>query len=67
MWSVKRSNQKKNRRMNPMGYTRLGESEIRLFQIPVQDIVDFPLVAGTYRYIESVIVVHGAAIVLWMS
>lgn len=41
-----------------MGYTRLGESEIRLFQIPVQDIVDFPLVAGTYRYIESVIVVH---------
>ena len=50
-----------------MGYTRLGESEIRLFQIPVQDIVDFPLVAGTYRYIESVIVVHGAAIVLWMS
>ena len=44
--------------MNSIGYTRLGESERRLFRMPVQDIVDFPLgVVGSYRYNESVIVV----------
>jgi hypothetical protein len=45
--------------MNPNGYTRLGESERRLFRDQVKDMVDFPLVQGTYMYIESVIVVSG--------
>ena len=44
--------------MNPIGYTRLGESERRLFGVPVKDMVDFPLVSGSYRYNESVIVVN---------
>jgi hypothetical protein len=43
--------------MNPNGYTRLGESERRLFRVAVQDIMDIPLVSGAYRYNESVIVV----------
>jgi hypothetical protein len=48
--------------MNPMGYSRLEESERRLFGIPVKDMVDFPLVAGSYRYNESVIVVYGTGV-----
>jgi hypothetical protein len=44
--------------MNPGGYTRLDESERRLFRDPVKDLFDFPLV-GNYMYIESVIVVSG--------
>jgi hypothetical protein len=45
-----------------MGYSRLEESERRLFGIPVKDMVDFPLVAGSYRYNESVIVVYGTGV-----
>jgi hypothetical protein len=45
-----------------MGYSRLEESERRLFGIPVKDMVDFPLVAGAYRYNESVIVVYGTGV-----
>ena len=48
--------------MNPMGYSRLEESERRLFGIPVKDMVDFPLVTGTYRYNESVIVVYATGV-----
>ena len=44
--------------MNPNGYTRLEETEKRLFRTPVKDMVDFPLVRGSYMYEESVILLN---------
>jgi len=58
--SAQKKTKCKEEKMNPGGYTRLDESERRLFRDPVKDLFDFPLV-GNYMYIESVIVVSGAS------
>ncbi len=58
----RKKEKEKKKKMNPMGYSRLEESERRLFGIPVKDMVDFPLVTGAYRYNESVIVVYATGV-----